>query len=140
MTKLRCGTTLRAYGKAFDARSFVKRHAITTEHVWNCGEPPVSELPPLEHGGFTLRVSDAIDAAKQMDDAAKFLRRHHPILVAAKACRQVEELWLEVAFPMRSDNGVTSFAVPRSVIDLTAELDIQFVISALPRDMARLRN
>ena len=139
MTKLRCGTTLRVYGKDFDARSFIKRHAIRTRHLWNCGESPVPDVTPLPHGGFTLGVSDAIDPFQQMNDAAKFLRKHRAMLIKVGSCRQVEEVWLEVDFPMHGANGLTSFMVPRTVVNLAAELGVKFVITAIPRELARLK-
>jgi hypothetical protein len=138
-TKLRCGTTLRVFGAAFDARAFVKRHKIKTEYLWNEGEPPVPELPPLEHGGFLLRVSDSIAPFDQMDDAAKYLRKHRAMLIKISGCQQVEEVWLEVNFPMLEAKQVTSFMVPRSLINLAAKLGIKFVITAIPRAMARLK-
>ena len=139
MTKLPCGTTLRVYGMAFDARAFVRRHRIRTWSLWNRGEPPVPELPPLDHGGFTVRVSDATDTFEQMEDAARFLRKHRAKLAKVRAGRHVEELWLEVTFPMDAANAVTCLRVPRSVVNLAAELGITFVITAIPRNLAQLK-
>ena len=136
---MRCGTTLRVFGKAFDARAFAKRHKMKTQHLWNRGESPVPALPPLDNGGFMLRVSDAVDTFEQMEDAARFLRRHRAKLVALGDIDKVEEVWLEVTFPMHGAKRVTAFMVPRLVVGLAAELGIKLVIIAVPRDMARLK-
>jgi hypothetical protein len=84
-----------------------------------------------------LRASDATDPFQQMQDTAKFLRRYRATLVKTGGCPQVEELWLEIDFPMHGAKRLTSFMVTRVVVNQAAELSIKFVITAVPRALAR---
>jgi hypothetical protein len=133
MAELRCGCVLRVFGGAFAARAFVRRHRIAAIHVWDPGERPAPECPPLDHGGFAIRVSDATDTFAQMNDVSTFLRRHARILVVIRNSRRIRHRWLEVSFSLPAGRGPHSFEIPRGVVERAAQFGLTFHISAIPR-------
>jgi hypothetical protein len=131
--KPRCGTVLRVFGRSFRARSFVARHGVEARDVWNRGEPPVPELPPLDHGGFTVRVSDAADAHEQIHDVAAFLRRFNHLMEAVRDARDVQGRWLELTYRTEPRDRPTRLRVPRAVITSLAAFDLELIATATAR-------
>jgi hypothetical protein len=131
--KRRCGTVLRVFGRSFDARSFVARHGIDANHVWGRGESPAPELPPLDHGGFMVRVSESAEAHEQVDDVADFVRRFAALLTAVRKARSVEGRWLEFTYRTESRGRSTTLRVPRMLIESMADFRLELVATAAPR-------
>ena len=137
MAQLRYGCVLRVFGGAFAARAFVRRHRIAASRVWDSGERPAPDCPPLDHGGFTIRVSDATDTFAQMNDVSTFLRRRARILVAIRNSPRIRHRWLEASFSLPAARGPHSFEIPRGVVERAAQFGLAFHIIAIPRPPRR---
>ena len=111
-------------------------HGLSAEHLWNRGEPPVPELPPLPHGGFTLRISDAPEAHEQIRDAAAFLRRSKRLMQAIRDARRVQGRWLEASYRVDPGEHPTTLCIPSALVQALAQLNIEIVATAVPRAVA----